>query len=60
MKTGQISQLSCNINNGTNFDFGIAMERPFSKNIAKRASEETGHAAEKREQRKILKYTKDS
>ena len=47
-----------NINSGVNFDLDIAMAHPFSKGIVKRASEETGHAAEKREQKKILKYKK--
>ena len=32
------------------------MAHPFSKDIVKRSSEKTGHAAEKREQKKILKY----
>ena len=45
-----------NINSGVNFDFDIAMAHPFSKDIVKRSSEETGHAAEKREQKKIFKY----
>ena len=45
-----------NINSGVNFDLDIAMAHPFSKDIVKRSSEETGHAAEKREQKKILKY----
>ena len=44
------------INSGVNFDLDIAMAHPFSKDIVKRSSEETGHAAEKREQKKILKY----
>ena len=37
-----------NINSGVNFDLDIAMAHPFSKDIVKRSSEETGHAAEKR------------
>ena len=36
-----------NISNGINFAFDIAMARPLSKDIVKRASEEIYHGADK-------------